>query len=237
MSNEKPKGPLKNTTPRSGKELPLWTMVIVLVLLMGFILWLGGLPWQADIPLTLFLLLLAIGGTILSRKMHKVQDDFYKNPEMLTARRRIASWAIAVPIVMFLTWAGLGALAYRYSWPDWAGYIACSCVLLIAVSGYIFYRKQSKKMLNEFPYDQKEEVAIHGVKKVYTWLNIFFITLINILLWIVLWDSLRFPWWLLMLFVSLISILVSIYIYKRSKRTNKQRQTDEQDTPVTKSKL
>lgn len=123
------------------REPPLWSIWIIIILLAGLILWLFGMPWQTDIPFTLFLLLLALGGQQLGKRIRK-DSEIFKDPDEAYSHKVAVGWALgAICNIILVVYA---VFCYIYAWPLWTLFIPA--ILLGLVAGLYFYLKRPKKV-------------------------------------------------------------------------------------------
>ena len=166
MSNESFWKTIEKRVLPTDREPPLWTMIIIVVLLFGIASWLRGLPWQGALPITLFLLLLAIGGQRLSKRLQRESYDtllaqrgyyFYKKPMTSTEKTRnswISFWCILILIPVYLSMRISFEAIYQYSWPMWWLAIPLSLIIILIIIFVLLY-KRSKKMYETKQQDEK----------------------------------------------------------------------------------
>jgi hypothetical protein len=209
-----------------------WTTMIIVILVGGLVAWLFGLPWQADIGVTFFLVLLAIGGQQLGKLSLKKYHYIRANPTQKAMSPWGIFWSVVLLAIIAVAVQIPWALSERYpSWPEWSWVIPYFVFFIaLIVIGIIYLYKRSKKM--RVPYNRQD--------KIWTILTFIEIVLfINISLWFVVWMYVDIPWWLkliILLCISLSSILGSVYPYKRLRKTLEKQPQIEQDTPITRAK-
>ncbi|MFA5368149.1 MAG: hypothetical protein WC333_09745 [Dehalococcoidia bacterium] len=119
--------------PEDKQPPSVWTLLIIVIILFGVVIWILGLPWQADIGITIFLILLAIGGQQASRQMRKKGYEISTDPARVTADRWTWFWGVLLLIIVKLVAVMPWALSIRdSSWPVWPFFLISGTLTLLA---------------------------------------------------------------------------------------------------------
>jgi hypothetical protein len=156
MDYKEPEGLLKSDVPLKGKQPPFYPVMILLVLVMGIVFWLLKLPWQANLPITLFFLLVVIAskklGTLL-KKRTKSDINTFTNPAI--TNNWSVFWILLMYIVIMLALAVFYGLAEKYSWHPWLiWWLSISLAVVLEISIYIYKKRSRKKNKNNPPPSQ-----------------------------------------------------------------------------------
>jgi hypothetical protein len=144
--------------PENKKPPSVWTMMTVLVIAIGIVLWLIEFPWQLNLAFSLILILLVIAGVLLRRKYSKrhlsppviVSNDPLRKPLSPWG----VFWATLLLIILHLGLATISGIEEIYpSWSQWPILVAWVIMLLIAIIGCVCSYKCSikEKNMNEEP--------------------------------------------------------------------------------------
>ena len=153
MSNESFWKRIQTTMCPPDKQPPsVWTMMFVVILLGGVVAWLFGMPWQAAIPVTLVIMLFAVGGQQLGKRISKKGYEIQPDPPQKAMSPWATFWFIVLLTVFVFAIRLPFGLAERYAWPDWSVLAMCGTSVLIGFIGVIasiyLFRKSKNNHAN-----------------------------------------------------------------------------------------